>query len=550
MSAMSKTFRLSRPRLVLALAAALILAAADALAAEAPRAAIAADAPGPAEEIAANQAISLGISTTQPSTDAAPAVGGLLDSPVVTDGLDPDGKLRLSINHSRTLVTAARLRNADHDGAAVTAGSADVITVDPMSPNSILITAKKAGSTNIVLEDELGRRQAIDVIVDSDLGALKAQLIELNPQATIDVSDDNGSMVLSGHVPSLKVADEATQIAGAWAGAGKVVNLLEISGGQQVMLQVKFAEVSKSVQTQLGVNFGYSDGETYFGNNIGQVNPFVLSGSNLQASALSAVSPGAAVQFFGNANFGRSAMAYFINCLRTNQLMRTLAEPNLTTVSGEQASFQVGGEIPIPVPQQGGGGGTSGSVVTIQYENYGVILHFTPVVLGDGRIRLKIDPEVSDLDYAHGVTIGGFAIPGFTTRTVDTTVELADGQTFTIAGLLNDQVTSTANTTPLLGDLPVLGSLFRSVEYQRNQTELVVMVTPRLVEAINPSQVTAGPGEHWRYPTEADLFLARDLGGEAEPAPAAAAAQASGPPPQFRGQYGFAPTPNTFAGEP
>jgi pilus assembly protein CpaC len=538
---MINSVRIATPARWLALAA-LILGAVPAIAAGQSNGA-AAD-----QEIAANQAISLGAAATQPSTDASPAVGGLLDSPVVTDGLDPDGKVHLSINHSRTVVTAARLRNADHDGAAVIAGSADVITIDAMSPNSILITAKKAGTTNIVLEDELGRRQAIDVLVDSDLGALKAQLIELNPQATIDVTDDNGSMFLTGHVPSLKIAEQATQIASAWAGAGKVVNLLEISGGQQVMLQVKFAEVSKTVQTQLGVNFGYSDGKTFFGNNIGQVNPFVLSGANIESNALNAVSPGGAVQFFGDASFGRSAMAYFVNCLRTNQLMRTLAEPNLTTVSGEQASFQVGGEIPIPVPQQGGGGGASSSVVTIQYENYGVILHFTPVVLGDGRIRLKIDPEVSDLDYAHGVTIGGFVIPGFTTRTVDTTVELADGQTFTIAGLLNDQVTSTANTTPVLGDLPVLGSLFRSVEYQRNQTELVVMVTPRLVEGLNPSQVTAGPGEHWRYPSEADLFLMRDLGGEATAPPAAP--QAAGPPPQFRGQYGFAPTPNTFAVEP
>jgi Flp pilus assembly secretin CpaC len=117
------------------------------------------------------------------------------------------------------------------------------------------------------------------------------------------------------------------------------------------------------------------------------------------------------------------------------------------------------------------------------------LLHFTPVVLGDGRIRLKIDPEVSDLDYSHGVSIAGFTIPGFTTRTVDTTVELADGQTFTIAGLLSDQVTATSNTTPGLGDMPILGALFRSVQYQRNQTELVVMVTPRLVEGINPDQV-------------------------------------------------------------
>jgi pilus assembly protein CpaC len=160
---------------------------------------------------------------------------------------------------------------------------------------------------------------------------------------------------------------------------------------------------------------------------------------------------------------------------------------------------------------------------------------------------LKIDPEVSDLDYAHGVSLDGFVIPGFTTRTVDTTVELADGQTFTIAGLLNNQVTATTNTTPGIGDIPILGALFRSINYQRSQTELVVMVTPRLVEGINPEQVVAGPGEHWRYPTEADMFLNRDMGGVATgPVGASAPAKVAGPPPQFHGSYGFMPTADTF----
>jgi pilus assembly protein CpaC len=333
-----------------------------------------------------------------------------------------------------------------------------------------------------------------------------------------------------------------------------VANLLEVSGGQQVMLEVKFAEVSKSALSQLGVNFGYTDGKTFMGNNIDQINPFSVSGSDLFTNALASAAPGNNIQLFGNIRFAKSAFDYFVNCLRQNQLMRTLAEPNLTTTSGEQASFQVGGQIPIPVPQQGGSG-TSGSVITIQYVNYGVLLHFTPVVLGDGRIRLKIDPEVSDLDYANGVSIGGFVVPGFTTRTVDTTVELADGQTFAIAGLLNNQVTATTNVTPGLGDIPVLGELFNSVSYQRNQTELVVMVTPHVVDALNPDQVTALPGEHWRYPSEADLFIWRDLGGEIPEKTGAIptsvpADKTMGPPPQFQGRYGFTPTADTNVVEP
>jgi pilus assembly protein CpaC len=513
----------------------------------------------PAEGGSRGGSSSAGVSANAPMTvlaEQSTAQAATLESatspsgPVVTEGLDADGQLKLALNTSRLLVTATKLRSADNDGAALTEGSAEVASAVPVSPNSVLITAKKQGSTNLIIEDELGRRQFVEVIVDADLGALRQQLKELSPMADIQTTDDNGSLVLHGRVPNLRVADQATQIAAAYyGGPAKVINLLEVSGGQQVMLEVKFAEVSKTAMSSLGVNFAYTDGTTFIGNNIGQINPFTLSSADPFAQALSTAAPGSDIQLFGNIKFNNSAFSYFINCLRENNLMRTLAEPNLTAISGETASFQVGGQIPIPVPQQGSGTGTSGgSTITIQYENYGVILHFTPVVLGDGRIRLKIDPEVSDLDYAHGVSIGGFTVPGFTTRTVDTTVELADGQTFTIAGLLNNQVTATTDTVPGLGDLPILGALFRSVQYQRNQTELVVMVTPRLVEAVNPDRVTAGPGEHWRYPTEADVFLSGDMGGElpAKAEPAAAA----GPAPQFHGQYGFAPTNDTLVVEP
>jgi pilus assembly protein CpaC len=469
---------------------------------------------------------------------------------VITEGLEPDGSLTLSINRSKLLITGARLRSADKDGAALTEGSPEIAAVDVLSPNTILVTAKKPGSTNLLIEDELGRRQSVEVRVEPDLSELRQQLSDLCPQAVIDVHNGNGTMILRGHVPSLRIADQAAQVTAAYAGtAAKVVNLLEISGGQQVMLEVKFAEVSKSVSTQLGINFGYTDGKSFVGNNIAQVNPSTVSGTSLFNDAIAATPPGAAIQFFGNGSFGHSAFNYFINCLRQNTLMRTLADPNLTAISGEQASFQVGGQIPVPVPQPGGG--SSGSTITIQYENYGIILHFTPIVLGDGRIRLKIDPEVSSLDYAHGVTIQGFNIPGFTTRTVDTTVELADGQTFTIAGLLSDVVNSSNTSAPGLGDVPVLGALFRSVSYQRNQTELVVMVTPRLVEAVNPQQVAEAAGERWRYPSEADLFLARDLGGQmpSKQAPAPAPGHVDGPAPQFRGQYGFTPTSDTLVVE-
>jgi pilus assembly protein CpaC len=248
------------------------------------------------------------------------------------------------------------------------------------------------------------------------------------------------------------------------------------------------------------------------------------------------------VTLFGSGQMGSYAFRYFIDSLRENNLLRILAEPNLTAISGQEASFLAGGEFPVPVPQSGSGGATT---ITIDYKEFGVRLKFVPIVLGDGRIRMKMSPEVSDLDFSSPLTIQGSKIPIVNKRTVTTTVELADGQTFAIAGLLNNQISATRDVTPLLGDLPVLGALFRSTRYAREETELVVLVTPRLVEAMNPSQIPTLPGENWRNPKEADLFMNGDIGGEAKkPAPPPAQTPATAPQANAaHGSYGFTPPP-------
>jgi pilus assembly protein CpaC len=233
-------------------------------------------------------------------------------------------------------------------------------------------------------------------------------------------------------------------------------------------------------------------------------------------------------------------VAYYIAALRQNNLLRVLAEPNMVVISGQEANFVAGGEFPIPV-SQGGSTSSGGAAITVEYRTYGVKLRFTPVVLGDGKIRLKVAPEVSDLDFTTAVKFNGFVIPGLTQRKLETVVEMREGQTLALAGLLNNNVTANKDVTPLLGDLPYIGALFRSVRYQRKETELVVIVTPRLVEAVNPAQVPALPGEQWRHPTEGDLFWKRDIGGPAGDAKRAAKVSRGGEAPRFKGEYGFVP---------
>ena len=467
---------------------------------------------------------------TQSSAATQPAAADSL----IVKGLDSTGaSITMTIGQNRQITTSAPVRTVDVTDPEITAAKL-------ISPTQILLTARHTGSAQLMLWDDAGRTANADITVEPDMKAIRAELKRDLHDLKIEVSSANGAVVLSGHVPSAEMADKAVQVASSFA--SKVINLLEISGGQQITLQVRFAEVSRDAVSQLGVNFGVTGNGGFGANVIGGVGPLSITSAGPGSPTLLGIAaPGSNVTAFGEFMIGKTPLAVFLNALRENNLMRTLAEPNLTVMSGSQASFLAGGEFPYPVPQSGGAGGGA-TTITIDYKQYGVRLNFMPVVLGNGRIRLHVQPEVSDLDYTHSITLQGFTVPGLTTRTADTTVELSEGQTLSLAGLMDSRVNAVSNMTPVLGQIPVLGALFRSVRYERSETELVVLVTPMLAEGMNPASVPSVPGESWRFPNSAQVFLNGDLGGPAadpgHPPPPM-------PPRQFQGAYGFVPATPT-----
>jgi pilus assembly protein CpaC len=455
----------------------------------------------------------------------APARTAPPPSPIVAEGLDANGGIALASNKNVILKTKMPYKR-------VSVTPEDVAGAMPLGPSEVLITAKKPGTAQLILWDADDHSQIVDVLVNFDLKGLDAQLKGMFPKANIKTESANGAIVLRGHVPDLHTATQAVAVAIPYGSGGPagVLNFLEISGGQQVVLQVRFAEVSRSVTQNLGFNAFATDGKFNFGINSG---PGGSPVGGLATGATAGIP--STVPLFGSAKAGNASFEMFLNALRNNSLLRILAEPNLTAISGQDASFLAGGEFPIPVPQAGSGGTT----ITIEYKTYGIKLKFTPTVLGDGHVMLHCAPEVSELDYTDAVTLNGYVIPGLTTRNVDTTVELADGQTFALAGLLQNQIKANKNVTPWIGDVPLLGTLFRSVQYSRSETELVVLVTPRLVEGLNPNQVPKLPGEFWRDPTELQLFANADLGGPA-PDPRHKPSIKTG---HFYGPAGYNPAP-------
>jgi pilus assembly protein CpaC len=432
---------------------------------------------------------------------------------LVADAPSPS-LIQLMTGHNALISTSTDYRK-------ISVAEPDVADVNAIGPRSILVLGKKPGSTQVMVWDDSNRSVVYDVQVTANLSGLEEQLKLILPDSGIKVSDANGTMILRGRVDNADAAKQAAEIAGAYAGAAKVLNYLEISGGQQVMLQVRFAEVARSAMSQLGVNAGYSDGTSSAASNIGQIAPF---GPGATAGSLLA-SSSPAVTLFGAGKVGSTELQGFLDALHQQNLSRILADPNLVTVSGQEASFLAGGKFPVPVPQTSSGTATA---ITVDYQEFGVRLNFTPIVLGDGRIRMKVAPEVSDLDFANGVSNQGFKIPLINSRRIQTTVELNEGQTLAIAGLLNHTSAASVNSFPLLGQLPVIGSLFRSVSYQRNETELLVLVTPYLVNGLNPKEVPVMPGEHWRHPSEGGLFINGDLGGPAPTSDPSAIAVPSG----------------------
>ncbi len=363
-------------------------------------------------------------------------------------------------------------------------GVADVVTI---SNDQFLLSGKAPGVTNLILWNEAGANFLFNVVVQADAETLNQGIKDLYPEEEISIQAIKDTLVISGVTEHATVKDTVGQIAESFA-PKKVVNLLKVEAPpKQVSLKVQFAEVSRTGLRELGFSFlGFSRGgslpeigvfpgnapATPFGNFRVPPNDTPL-GPDFSVSSL--------VNLFV-ANSARD-LALLIRALETRGDLKTLAEPRLVAMSGEKASFLAGGEFPVPVPQGGGTG-----AVTIEFKPFGVRLDFTPTVLENGRISLKLAPEVSELDFAKAVSVGGFSVPSLTKRRAETTLELASGETFAMAGFIRNRSVKSLGKLPYVSDIPMLGQLFTSERFTNEESELLVLITPELVEEAPPDE--------------------------------------------------------------
>src|SRR5216684_7802176 len=402
------------------------------------------------------------------------------------------GAVRLLVGRSMVLdvgttITRVSLTSAEVADALVTA------------PSQLLINGKIPGTISMFVWDKGGALKRYEVIVQRDLARLSEQMRLLFPGERIDVQSNGKNVVLSGSVTNKDLIEKAVNVAGGYVDKKEeVVSLLQLQAGaptNQVLLQVRFAEVSRNAMTELGASLFTSP--TGIENTLGRITTqqFAAPGfDNLTATKQSSSFGAPVTSSTGSFTFSDMLNLFLFNqkydigamvrLLQTRGLFQSLAEPNLVAESGKDASFLAGGEFPIPIAQ--GSGANIG--VSVVFKEFGVGLNFTPTVTGD-RVHLKVKPEVSSLDYANAVSLAGFRIPALISRKTETELELQDGQTFAIAGLMSNTVSSTLSKVPGIGDIPILGQLFRSKAAQKNQTELVVMITPHILPN-NSSGVT------------------------------------------------------------
>ncbi len=378
-----------------------------------------------------------------------------------------------------------------------------------LSPREVYLTGKAAGTTNLTLWLE-GRVEVYDVVVAYDLARLKRELRELLPQERdLQVTAANDAITLSGKVTSAAALSQALSLARAHAPEGKVANLLEVGGVHQVMLEVRVAEMSKSLTKRLGINLAYTRGNDFGVSLLGGLTEVVKpTDATIVSSPLGFLQSPAVTSLF-RFDKGQTTWTGFVDALQEDGLVKVLAEPNLITLSGKTASFLAGGEFPIPVPSGDGD-------ITIEFKQFGVGLNFTPTVLSKDKISIQVTPEVSDLDFSVALRLQGFVVPGLRTRRTSTTVELGDGQSFAIAGLLRENVRTVVSKFPILGDIPVLGALFRSTAFQKEETELVIIVTPHLVKPLDRKHQVL-PTDFYVEPDDAELYLLGRTVGAGEP---------------------------------
>ncbi|TWT76851.1 putative type II secretion system protein D precursor [Posidoniimonas polymericola] len=418
----------------------------------------------------------------------APAQVIQQDASLIRKVSGTNDKLEITTNTSRILTLETRIPR-------VQVNNPELLSVTALSATQIQVSAKKAGVTAVNLWDEEGNIHTVDVFIYGDVRELEHALKTQFPNSSVRVYRYSNSLVLAGFIDRPDYVTPIVELAQDYS--PKIINNMSVGGVQQVLLKVKVFEVSRTKLRQLGVDW------TYFGNGggsvISSVSDIIQTTANAAGSSLGAELTGTDTFAYGVVN-GNSSFHVFMRALQENNVAKIMAEPNVVAVSGRPASFNEGGEIPILVPQSLG---TS----SIEFKPYGTQVDFLPIVLGNGNIRLEVRPRISDLDYANGIILNGEQVPALKVREVDTAVELRAGQTFALAGLIQQRTQGVKTGLPILADIPFFGVPFRSTRNETEEFELLVLATPEFVDALDPHQVPqCYPGSGTIVPDNRELY--------------------------------------------
>lgn len=430
----------------------------------------------------------------------ASLMGFVLSAPMASSVLAQNAVLSVSRGAASSRIAVAVNRaivvESDRPFAELSVANPAIADIASLSDRSIYVLGKTPGATTLTIFDQDGQLVAnVDVRVSPDIAEFKERLAQILPGENIDVRTANNGIVLSGRVSGARQVARAMELASMYVGSELVTNMMMVGGSQQVMLQVRFAEMQRSVAKSLGSSVGLS--------NTAPVASGVAAGSGAFGVSIGGASSSSASEGALGIGFGIGGLAVnvLIEALESKGMARTLAEPNIVAISGQTARFLAGGEYPVPSESADNG------TISVVYRPFGVELNFLPTVIDGDLINLELETTVSSIDKDTSFTSSsGLAIAAFKVRRASTTVEMRDGQSFAIAGLLQDDFTDLNGQVPWIGDVPILGALFRSAEFQRKQTELVIIVTPHLVTPTT-SDALALPTDRMRIPTEAELFL-------------------------------------------
>lgn len=422
-------------------------------------------------------------------TAAAPAAAQQ-NAPAPEANLAPQSTTSQSAAPLRVMVDKSLLINTTERLKRISVSDPNVVFATVVTPTQILVHGKSPGEVSLLIWDELERSRSFDLRVDVDVSACAEEERRVFPDEQISVTPSRAAIVLSGHVTTEDVAKRAGELASAYS--KNVINVLTFGpvGAQEVLLEVKFAEVDRSALTQLGINIfstgaGNLIGTTTTGEygGFGSQSVSQIPGQSTPVTASETISS-VLNMFLFQPNIHLGAV---IQALQSKNLLQILSEPTLIAMNGKKASFLAGGQFPFPMVQPGAGF----TAVTISFKEFGVRLEFTPVIMPNGNIHLTVAPEVSTLDFADSLTISGFTVPALSTRKAETEFELKDGQSFVIAGLMDNRVTDTWNKVPGLGDIPILGAFFKSKSISKSNSELMVLCTVHRTQP--PPETPPGP---------------------------------------------------------